>query len=121
MPAAGRQHDDSHDGAAPTVGSSRHDDDCEATAAEDNQVHRELAKRYGFLVGSFRPACFFWEPVDLFRKLALTSLLQFFERGTAMQVRVQTATTLRALHIANTFAVAPHLRRAASFPTFLLH
>ena len=33
-----------------------------------------------------RPGCFRYEPVDLLRKLALTSLLQFVERGTAMQV-----------------------------------
>ena len=37
-----------------------------------------------------RPGCFWYEPVDLLRKLALTSLLQFVERGSVMQVRAQT-------------------------------
>ena len=43
-----------------------------------------------------RPGCFWYEPVDLLRKLALTSLLQFVERGTAMQVPFFRSYTLHA-------------------------
>ena len=45
-----------------------------------------------------RPGCFWYEPVDLLRKLALTSLLQFVERGTAMQVPASTGRMLPAIH-----------------------
>ena len=41
---------------------------------------------YGFCSKDFRPAAFFWEPVDMLRKLALSGLLQFVDRGTAFQV-----------------------------------
>eukprot|EP01047_Picozoa_sp_COSAG01_P022952 COSAG01_NODE_1381_length_10520_cov_2.661710_15_plen_254_part_00 len=40
------------------------------------------------LVRDFRPGCFWYEPVDMLRKLALSGLLQFVERGTAAQVIV---------------------------------
>ena len=41
---------------------------------------------YGFCSKDFRPAAFFWEPIDMLRKLALSGLLQFVDRGTAFQV-----------------------------------
>lgn len=39
-------------------------------------VHTALSRQYGFLVDDYRPECYWYEPVDLLRKLALTSLLQ---------------------------------------------
>ena len=40
---------------------------------------------FGFCIEDFRPECFWFEPVDLLRKLALSGLLQFVHRGTAAQ------------------------------------
>jgi hypothetical protein len=37
---------------------------------------------------SIRPECFWYEPLDMLRKLALSGLLQFVKRGTAAQVLV---------------------------------
>ena len=56
----------------------------EPGAAEDQHghdasaisVHTALSQQYGFLVDDYRPGCYWYEPVDLLRKLALTSLLQ---------------------------------------------
>eukprot|EP01050_Picozoa_sp_SAG11_P006736 SAG11_NODE_536_length_8674_cov_6.314985_5_plen_465_part_00 len=53
---------------------------------ESAYIHAQLAEKYSFLVSDYRPGCYWYEPVDLLRKLALTSLLEFFERGTALQV-----------------------------------
>ena len=39
-------------------------------------------------MADFRPACFWFEPVDILRKLMLSGLLQFIARGTAAQVLV---------------------------------
>jgi len=41
---------------------------------------------FGFCTKDFRPAVFYWEPLDMLRKLALSGLLQFVDRGTAFQV-----------------------------------
>jgi hypothetical protein len=41
---------------------------------------------FGFCTKDFRPAVFFWEPLDMLRKLVLSGLLQFVDRGTAFQV-----------------------------------
>ena len=48
--------------------------------------HTKLRGTFDFCVQDFRPECYWFEPVDLLRKLALTGLLQFFNRGTAVQV-----------------------------------
>ena len=55
-----------------------------ATAAE--YAHARLLETFGFCTADFRPGCYWFEPLDLFRKLALTGLLQFVDRGTAAQV-----------------------------------
>jgi hypothetical protein len=47
-------------------------------------------------VQDFRPGCFWYEPVDMLRKLALSGLLQFVERGTAAQVVVGCALAFAA-------------------------
>jgi hypothetical protein len=54
------------------------------SAAE--HTYAQLHKTFGFCIDDFRPGCYWFEPVDLLRKLALTGLLQFAERGTAVQV-----------------------------------
>ena len=37
---------------------------------------------------SYRPSCFWFEPIDMLRKLALSGALQFFSRGSSAQVMV---------------------------------
>ena len=61
--------------------------------AEDDWVAAEAAfhdqymqRLYGFCVADFRPACYWFEPCDIFRKLALSGLLQFVEQGSVFQV-----------------------------------
>ena len=44
-----------------------------------------LHATFGFCIADYRPECFWFEPVDLLRKLALSGLLQFVHRGTAAQ------------------------------------
>ena len=51
-------------------------------------VHAALSRQFGFLVDDYRPECYWYEPVDLLRKLALTSLLQ-----VSQSVRLQLART----------------------------
>lgn len=43
---------------------------------------------YSFCTDAYRKECFYFEPIDMIRKLALSGLLQFVERGTAAQVFV---------------------------------
>jgi hypothetical protein len=40
---------------------------------------------FGFAVEDYRAGCWWFEPVDLIRKLSLSGLLQFVHRGTAAQ------------------------------------
>jgi hypothetical protein len=40
---------------------------------------------FGFALDDYTPACWWFEPIDLLRKLALSGLLQFVHRGTAAQ------------------------------------
>jgi hypothetical protein len=49
-------------------------------------VHQRIAETYGFCVNDYRQDCWYYEPLDMLRKLALTGLLQFVHRGTATQV-----------------------------------
>ena len=49
-------------------------------------AHQRVTEAYGFCVDDYRPGCWMFEPVDMIRKLALTGLLQFVQRGTATQV-----------------------------------
>ena len=49
-------------------------------------VHQRIAGIYGFCINDYRPGCWYYEPLDMLRKLALTGLLQFVQRGTATQV-----------------------------------
>ena len=50
-------------------------------------VHsKRIETSFGFCTKAYRPDYFWFEPVDMFRKLILAGLLQFFHRGTATQV-----------------------------------
>ena len=50
------------------------------------EYHRKRAEElFGFCTEDYRAEFFWWEPVDLLRKLALSGLLQFVHRGTAAQ------------------------------------
>ena len=52
-----------------------------------HEYHKgRIQARYGFCVDDYRAECWWMEPVDMLRKLALSGLLQFVERGTAAQV-----------------------------------
>jgi hypothetical protein len=46
---------------------------------------KRVESMFGWCTGDFRAGCFWFEPVDLLRKLALSGLLQFVNRGTAAQ------------------------------------
>ena len=48
----------------------------------------QLMHRYAFCLDDYRPEAWWFEPADMLRKLALSGLLQFVERGTAAQVLV---------------------------------
>eukprot|EP01043_Picozoa_sp_COSAG02_P012215 COSAG02_NODE_469_length_21727_cov_64.506334_1_plen_908_part_00 len=48
----------------------------------------QLMHRYAFCLNDYRPEAWWFEPADMLRKLALSGLLQFVERGTAAQVLV---------------------------------
>jgi len=47
--------------------------------------YTRLESSFGFAVEDFRAGCWWFEPVDLLRKLSLSGLLQFMHRGTAAQ------------------------------------
>ena len=47
-----------------------------------------MQESYSFCVSDFKSDCFWFEPVDMLRKLLLSGLLQFWHRGTAQQIIV---------------------------------
>jgi hypothetical protein len=58
----------------------------EPAHTESEHVFAMVHDRFKFCTADFRVECYWFEPVDLMRKLALTGLLQFIDRGTALQV-----------------------------------
>jgi hypothetical protein len=77
--------------------------DTPASTLDDNkeslaQFHATRLARLpsACLTQDFRPECFWYEPVDMLRKLALSGLLQFMDRGTAAQVVVGCALAFAA-------------------------
>eukprot|EP01044_Picomonas_judraskeda_P002936 COSAG03_NODE_226_length_10318_cov_14.007925_2_plen_1266_part_00 len=56
------------------------------SAAQYSKV--QLMQRYAFCLNDYRPEAWWFEPADMLRKLALSGLLQFVDRGTASQVLV---------------------------------
>jgi hypothetical protein len=63
-----------------------HHDDADVPITVHEYHSTQLATRYGFCTDDYRPECWWYEPVDMMRKLSLSGLLQFAERGTATQV-----------------------------------
>ena len=69
------------------------DGDSDDAAGVDDAGERQFARfhyarvesQFGFAVEDFRAGCWWFEPVDLIRKLSLSGLLQFVHRGTAAQ------------------------------------
>jgi Leucine-rich repeat (LRR) protein len=48
--------------------------------------YANMVSTFEFCASDYRPGCFWFEPVDMLRKLALSGLLQFSAPGTAAQV-----------------------------------
>ena len=83
--------------------------DIAATGTDDAEQFAEyhysrVQELFGFAVEDFRPGCWWFEPVDLIRKLALSGLLQFVHRGTAAQCFCGSAIAFAS------FGVQQHLR-----------
>jgi hypothetical protein len=58
-------------------------------SSKKHQEEQEVAlTKAGFLFGAYKPEYYFWEVVELLRKLALTSILALISPGTAGQVVV---------------------------------
>jgi hypothetical protein len=49
-------------------------------------IDLSLGTTYGSLVSAYKPAFFWWEPIDLLRKLVLVGMLAVVERGSVAQV-----------------------------------
>ena len=81
LTTAGDQPDDSN-GLAEAGGSSQFD---ASTSLADFHAAR-IRSTFGFCTKDYRGSTFFWEPLDMLRKLMLSGLLQFVERGSAFQV-----------------------------------
>jgi hypothetical protein len=59
------------------------------SSADHVSTHNPIARSaYEFCAGDYRNDRFWFEPVDMIRKLALSGLLQFVDRGSAVQVLV---------------------------------
>lgn len=69
--------------------------------------------RYNFLLDDFRPGCWWFEPVDMLRKLLLSGLLQFVERGTALQCFCGCCLALVSLSLQ--LHVAPYAEAESNF------
>ena len=62
--------------------------DFDADSAAVQQSNEQFMRRYAFCLNDYRPEAWWFEPADMLRKLALSGLLQFVQRGTAAQVLV---------------------------------
>eukprot|EP01043_Picozoa_sp_COSAG02_P052433 COSAG02_NODE_5647_length_4153_cov_5.533300_1_plen_1278_part_10 len=62
----------------------------------------KVGSSYGFLVDAFKPKFFYWESMDMLRKLALLGLVLLFERGSINQIAVSLIISL--------FFLVAHLR-----------
>jgi hypothetical protein len=54
----------------------------------DDYCWAQMQPKFGFCLKDYRSSCWWFEPVDMLRKLTLSGILQFIERGTALQVLV---------------------------------
>ena len=84
--------------AGAAAAETEEEDTEETEEEEEERVYARLLETFGFCIGDFRPGCYWFEPLDLFRKLALTGLLQFAARGTAAQVRARPSARGAARH-----------------------
>merc|ERR1711871_201975 len=67
---------------------------------ERDQIHDAVnKKKYGFLFKDYAAAFFFWEIWDLIRKISLSGLLIFFNRGSIGQIVVAMLIALGALQL----------------------
>jgi membrane protein YdbS with pleckstrin-like domain/nitrate reductase NapE component len=57
----------------------------QADGSQRDFQHKKAEDFFGFCVEDYRKDCYWYEPVDMLRKLALSGLLQFVHRGTAAQ------------------------------------
>jgi hypothetical protein len=84
--------DNAFDGAQATQSTSGDDgqsDSALLAAAGDSLAvynYSRVRQSFGFCVDDFKPDCYWYEPVDMLRKLALSGLLQFLKPGTGAQV-----------------------------------
>ena len=72
-----------------TIGDDGEPDSALLAAAGDSLAvynYSRIRQSFGFCVDDFKPEAYWFEPVDMLRKLALSGLLQFFKPGTGAQV-----------------------------------
>ena len=62
-------------------------------AAEGLVGDIRFGSSYGFLVSAYRSSMYFWESVDMARKLLLVGLILMFGRGSALQLAAALATS----------------------------
>eukprot|EP01043_Picozoa_sp_COSAG02_P004993 COSAG02_NODE_133_length_34692_cov_83.845229_6_plen_931_part_00 len=72
--------------AGNTDGQPRSDFNAASAAVQHSK--EQFMRRYAFCLNDYRPEAWWFEPADMLRKLALSGLLQFVQRGTAAQVLV---------------------------------
>jgi Leucine-rich repeat (LRR) protein len=70
-----------------------------AAGSSEAYVYGQLYSTFGFCTDDYRPGCYWYEPLDLLRKLSLTSLLQFVARGSGLQVLCGTAVAVGSFAI----------------------
>ena len=67
-------------------GAHHDEEDAPATSTSLAEFHyQRVHTTFGFCMDDYRAECFWFEPVDLLRKLALSAMLQSVHRGTAAQ------------------------------------
>ena len=64
----------------------RSDFDTDSAAVQHSK--EQFMRHYASCLNDYRPEAWWFEPADMLRKLALSGLLQFVQRGTAAQVLV---------------------------------
>lgn len=72
-------------------------DDATFELTEAQQLERTLVKRHGLIFSSYHTGAPFFELFEMFRKLVLTSILQFVAPGSATQLTFATLVNFIAL------------------------
>jgi hypothetical protein len=73
-------------------------DDATFELSDTQQLERTLVKRHGLIFSSYHTGAAFFELFEMFRKLLLTSILQFVAPGSATQLTFATLAGLHTLH-----------------------